>query len=355
MFLDRRQALGITCFGVFGLGHAVSAQAEVTAARDHFAGRTVRVIIPAAPGAGTDRSARHFISAVQALLPQTRFRIENNERAGGQVGASELWRSAPDGMTVGFPLNNLFYGDLLQREQLDFRFSEFGFIGSLTRGHRVVLLRNGAATTTVEELLSGQSIVLKSARAATSSHYFEALLMNALTGSRIRPVPGYAGGARNMAVITGEVDCQIGTIEAVQPIIDAGAGRIAFRLSSAPLPAGHEDVPRLRDHLFDDSQDWAVDILDAAASLGRPFSGPPGMDGQAMRHWQALFRAVVDDAAYRASALSQEGVAIDPSSGEDIAALLASMSRHGDALYSELETLLACGQLRAGSVDAICQ
>lgn len=334
------------------LGSQTSAKAEL--ARDYFKGKSIRVLIPAGAGSGTDRSSRHFIAGLQKVMTSSRFRIENNERAGGQIMASELWRSPADGLTIGFPRNNLFYSAILQPDALNLQFDRFAFLGSLTKAHRVLLLSHLSEVRDVEELLSGERIVLKSASSAVSSHYYEALLMNALTGCHIRPIPGYEGGARNMAVITGEVDCQIGTIEAIAPILAEESGRIVFRLSSDPLPVGHTNVPRLRDHLSNPDLAWAVDIIDAGASLGRPVAAPPDTDPEALAHWRALFRTVVEDPEYRNSALAQEALVIEPSSADEINALLASIAERGDRLQSEIQNLLECGQARADNLSARC-
>ncbi len=347
--------------GAFSLAPAAFAAAEVAGgdaalqtAQDHFAGKTVRVLIPSAAGSGTDRSSRQFLDALGRFLPDTRLRVENLERAGGQIGASELWRASADGLVVGFPRSNLFYAQLMERATLDFTFTDFTFFGSINRGHRVLILGTESPIDSIEQILSGEKTVLASADAVNSSHYYEALLMNALTGSRIVPVPGFAGGARNMAVISGEVDCQIGSIEAVQPIIDAGAGRIVFRLTSDPLPGGMVDVPLLADYLRDPAQKWAVGIIDAAARLGRPFAGPPDMEPIAKAHWKTLFDAVVADTAFRDASLAEDGLVIEPSPADEIEILLADLVSRGDELRANIDGLLACGQLLASDSDSQC-
>lgn len=357
--VNRRRLLALAGAASIAPAAFVTAEESATsaaflAARDHFSGKTVRVIISAAAGSGTDRSSRQFLGALRRFLPDTRLRIENIDRAGGQIAASELWRAPADGSVVGFPRSNLFYADLMERATLDFTFTGFTFFGSTNRGNRVLVLGTESRFDSIDQILSGENTILAAADAVNSSHYYEALLMNALTGSRIAPVPGYSGGARNMAVISGEVDCQIGSVEAVQPILDSGAGRMVFRLTSDPLPAGMPDVPRLADNLRDPAQKWAVAIIDAAASLGRPFAGPPDMDPLATAHWKALFDAIVGDIAFRNVSLAEDGLVIDPSSSGEIEALLADLASKGDSLRDGVDDLLACGQLLASGADSRC-
>lgn len=357
--VSRRRVLALAAGAVaMGAKAAVAgAPADLQAlenAQAFFADRTIRVIIPAGAGSGSDRSARQFLAALRRFLPNASLRVENHERAGGQLGASELWHAPGDGLTIGFPRSNLFYAELLDRETLDFRLTDFTFVGSMTRAHRVMVLRHDAEARDIEDVLSGRVVVLKSADSVTSAHFYEALLMNALTGSRIRPVPGYSGGARNMAVITGEVSCQIGTLEAVQPILDTGVARIVFQLSSAPLPAGLPEVPRLADRLRDPSQSWAVKVIDTVAALGRPIAGPPAMDPAALTHWRALFDAITIDPVFQKDARDADGMVVDPADGQSITALLAGLKSGDDDLQGKLTALIACGQSLADGEAGVC-
>jgi tripartite-type tricarboxylate transporter receptor subunit TctC len=356
--VDRRRLLALAGVALLAPASPMAQEnhdeAGLRAAQDHFSGKTVRVLIPSAAGSGTDRSSRQFLGTLQRFMPDTGLRIENLDRAGGQIGASELWRAPADGSVVGFPRSNLFYAQLMERATLDFTFTGFTFLGSINRGHRVLVLGTESPIDSIDQILSGESTILASADAVNSSHYYEALLMNALTGSRIVPVPGYEGGARNMAVISGEVDCQIGSIEAIQPIVEAGSGRIVFRLTSDPLPGDLSNVPRLADNLRDPALKWVVGIIDAAARLGRPFAGPPDMDPAATAHWKALFDAVVGDSAFRAASLAEDGLVIDPSSADEIESLLAGLAPQGDGLRDRINDLLACGQLLASGEVGHC-
>jgi tripartite-type tricarboxylate transporter receptor subunit TctC len=60
--------------------------------------RPVRVIVPLAPGGGTDIVARLFTSRLSAELGQ-QFIVDNRAGAGGTVGAEIAARATPDGYT----------------------------------------------------------------------------------------------------------------------------------------------------------------------------------------------------------------------------------------------------------------
>jgi len=61
--------------------------------------RPIRLIVPAAPGGGTDITARSFVPALAENLGQPMV-IENRGGAGGVVGTEVVAKSAPDGYTL---------------------------------------------------------------------------------------------------------------------------------------------------------------------------------------------------------------------------------------------------------------
>ena len=69
------------------------------AAAAQYPQRPIRLIVPAAPGGGTDITARSFVPALADNLGQPVV-IENRGGAGGVVGTEVVAKSAPDGYTL---------------------------------------------------------------------------------------------------------------------------------------------------------------------------------------------------------------------------------------------------------------
>ena len=61
----------------------------------------ITVIIPKAPGGGTDVSARGLLSFLQKELPGSKFVPVNKPAGGGITGMAELAKAKPDGHTLG--------------------------------------------------------------------------------------------------------------------------------------------------------------------------------------------------------------------------------------------------------------
>lgn len=89
MNLSRRALLA-------GLALPAAARAQETA----WPSRPVRVIVPYAPGGGTDTFTRLLAESLQAASGQP-FVVENRPGANGVIGSEIVARAAPDGHVVG--------------------------------------------------------------------------------------------------------------------------------------------------------------------------------------------------------------------------------------------------------------
>lgn len=88
--LRRRSAIGL----------AVSASVASPGIAQTWPSRTVRYIVPFAPGGGTDTVSRIVADQLSQLLGQQVI-VDNRGGAGGNIGTAELARATPDGHTIG--------------------------------------------------------------------------------------------------------------------------------------------------------------------------------------------------------------------------------------------------------------
>jgi tripartite-type tricarboxylate transporter receptor subunit TctC len=72
----------------------------IALAQDTWPSRPVRLVVPYAPGGGTDITTRAIAEALTKRFGQN-FVVENRPGANGVVGTDQVSRSAPDGYTFG--------------------------------------------------------------------------------------------------------------------------------------------------------------------------------------------------------------------------------------------------------------
>src|SRR3954463_631812 len=72
---------------------------QAVAADPAYPSRPVRIIVPLAPGGGTDNLTRIMAPRLTELLGQ-QVVVENRPGAGGQIGTDLVAKSTPDGYTI---------------------------------------------------------------------------------------------------------------------------------------------------------------------------------------------------------------------------------------------------------------
>ena len=88
------------CCMIIGLGLlAVSVQTRSAQAQSDYPSKPVKIIVPSAPGGGTDISARVLAQFLSQSMGQ-QFFVENRPGAGNMIGIEAAARSAPDGHTL---------------------------------------------------------------------------------------------------------------------------------------------------------------------------------------------------------------------------------------------------------------
>jgi tripartite-type tricarboxylate transporter receptor subunit TctC len=86
----------ITAAALLALGLA----APTPLAAQDYPSKTIRMVVPFAPGGPADMLARAIAPGMSATLKQTVV-IENKAGAGGAVGVDTVAKAAPDGYTIG--------------------------------------------------------------------------------------------------------------------------------------------------------------------------------------------------------------------------------------------------------------
>jgi tripartite-type tricarboxylate transporter receptor subunit TctC len=214
-----------------------SAQAQT------YPSRPITIIVPFAPGAGADISARtagEFMSRILGV----QVVVENVAGAGGTVGTTRSARSAPDGYTIALghmgthAASVALYPNLAYKPDVDFE-----PIGLICNQPIVLVTRKDFPANTLQEFVTyakANESKLNMAHAGVGSvSYTGCHLLNAAIGIKPTSVP-FTGTAPAMNAILGsQVDYVCDTILGAVPQYNAGKVKvlaIATDKRNAALP-----------------------------------------------------------------------------------------------------------------------
>lgn len=146
--LTRRATLGL-----LGLP-ALAAPGLAQPAAEPYPSRTIRLVVPYAPGGSTDVVARHVAELMRPRLGGQAIVVENRPSNNAVIGMQHVARAAPDGYTLllGGASTNAVNPHLYRRRPYD-GIADFTSLGLIGVGPLVVSVHPGLPVTTLRELI----------------------------------------------------------------------------------------------------------------------------------------------------------------------------------------------------------
>jgi tripartite-type tricarboxylate transporter receptor subunit TctC len=290
--ISRRAAMrGVAALFGGALAGARSASAQ------SYPYRPVRIIVPYAPGGGTDVFSRLLAAQMERDFGQTLI-IDNRAGGGSIIGTQAVANATPDGYTIGmmdsaFVTNpGLFRGKLPYDTRKDFI-----PVSLLSRTQLVLAVHASSPFKTAQELVAFAKanpgkLTFASAGIGTGIH-LAAEQFRQVAGIDIVIVP-YRGGAPALAdFLAGKVDFTFGAVPSIREHILAGKARgLGVTRGRAPqLP----DIPSM--------EEIGYASVDSASEMGLvvPAATPVAI----VEQLQQVSSNAVKDAAFRASLLER--------------------------------------------------
>jgi tripartite-type tricarboxylate transporter receptor subunit TctC len=235
---------------LLGFTSLVLAATAADVAAQAFPSRPVRIVVPAAPGGGTDIMARLLSPRLTALLGQSVI-VDNRAGAATNIGTEYVARSAPDGHTVliattPHAINPTLFGKLAFDSIKDFT-----MISQLALTQTVLVVHPALPVKNVKELIAlakarpGQ---LTAGTSAGNSQFLAVEMLKSMAGIDVLNIPYKGAGAALNDTIAGHVQFQVNTLLATMPFIQSGRLRViavcgAKRATSLPeVPTVAETV-----------------------------------------------------------------------------------------------------------------
>src|SRR5215470_16507551 len=209
--------------------------------------RTIRLIVPSAPGGPTDIPARLLSHILPKLGPPVV--IENRPGAGGAIGARFVATSAPDGYTL--LVGNTSVLAVIPAVSASAGYDpsrQFSAVAKFSESYQILVVHPAAAVKTIRELIAHAKAnpgkLNYSQTGAGGLPHLTGELFKSAAGVDIVGVPYKSGADSITAVLGAQVEMTFESITVLLPLIREGRLRALAITSRARTPLA-DDLPTM--------------------------------------------------------------------------------------------------------------
>ena len=226
---------------------ALAVLAAAGAAAQNYPSKPIRLIVPSAPGGGTDISARIIAPELSKLLGQ-QIVVENRSGAGTMIGSEAVAKAQPDGYTLLMGISTLAINPAIYRKVPYDALRDLAPISQAVTLPNVIVGHPSLPARNVKELVAlarsrpGQ-LNFSSAGVGTSPHLSVELFL-VMTKTKMVHIPYKGSGPAAVDLIAGQVQLMAPNMLTAYPHIKSGRMR-AYGVTSLKRTAGAPEIPTI--------------------------------------------------------------------------------------------------------------
>jgi tripartite-type tricarboxylate transporter receptor subunit TctC len=209
---------------ITGILLALLAFSSHSALAQNYPSRPIRIVVPYQAGQGTDVATRYLAEHLGRALGQPLV-VENRAGAGGNIGAAEAARAAPDGYTLLMGTNGTHVLNQFLYPSMPFDpVKDFEPVALVSTFPMVILANPNAPYKTLAELLADAKArpdAVNVGLPSTTSRLVQELI-HKQSGALMRAVPYKGSGTSMTDLMGGQVLVAIDTASAARPFVTSG-------------------------------------------------------------------------------------------------------------------------------------
>jgi tripartite-type tricarboxylate transporter receptor subunit TctC len=287
--------------------------AHGAAADDYYRGKKIFIVSSSSAGGGYDQYARLLSRHLSKHIPGAPLIIvQNMPGAEGVKAANYIYNLAQqDGTYIGALSRSLSLSKLYAHYEQAMQFDPFKlqWLGSLKRDTGILVVNAKSGLQTAEDLKKRE--VTLSSQAANSPNSMYARMLNALYGSKLKPIEGYEGSTAGMlAVERFEVDGHLagGT---TAPLKNKVAGWMKAGSAKPLLQFGmtrdmdYPDAPTVLDLIKDPEGRAVFELAFTEQEIGAPYVLGPKVPAAQMEMLEKAFIETARDPDFLTDAANE--------------------------------------------------
>ena len=201
---------------------------DVTFAAEQYPEKPIRLVVPFAPGGGTDIVARMIAQSASEFLKQSVI-ADNRGGAGGMIGTEIIVRAAPDGYTLGIATASLPISAAASRLPFD-PVNDISFISMIAETGYLITLHPAVPVKTTQELVAyakaNPGKVAYGSSGTGGTAHLSGELFDMLAGVKTLHVPYKSSGPALIDMLAGQIQMIYGSLPVVIPHIGSGRLRV---------------------------------------------------------------------------------------------------------------------------------
>jgi len=319
---------------IFVLAHlllgVLSTSADAQTVENFYRGRSVKLVVSAAPGGGADLHARVLVRHLGKHIPgHPTFVVQHVPGAAGLLAAGQVQATVPaDGSVISLLQRNNLLEPLLALRDVGFDPRKVSWLGSLNKDTYLIVSWHTSGIRTLEDAMQ-KELILGNTGGGNENLTFP-LLLNQTIGTKFKLVRGYKGNADlAIAMERGEVLGRAVTWTTLRgdraDWITQNKINLIVQLALKRNPE-LPNVPSAIEFAKDEDTRTLFELMFSTLEAGRPFAVPLRTPPDRLVALRAAFKSLSNDKEYIAEQTSHGG-SVEFLGGEDIEGLLTSIYR----------------------------
>jgi tripartite-type tricarboxylate transporter receptor subunit TctC len=336
---------------LFVLALVLIALSNASAQAPFYQDKTIRIVAGYGAGSVDDAWARLIARYLAKHIPgNPNMVVQNMPGAGAMIAANYVYKVAkPDGLTLGGIRGGLYFDQLVGRQQVQFDWTKFTWLGSPTQVEQLIYIRANTPYKTINDVRKAAVPPKCGATGTSSTGYYTGNLLEETLGAKFNTLTGYKDGPEvELAVEREEVQCRGISIETLfgrEPLIGwhkTGFVRVLIQTGKKRDPR-LADVPTIwelmNEHKTPEAGKRLATIILAVGGFGRPYVSSPGLPPERAKILQTAFKKTLTDPDFQAQA-KERRLDIDPVGSEELATLAREVIAQPADVVERMKRLL---------------